>query len=257
MERRGEGPGRLRAGSALGRAATAGRAVRGRDPARGRGSAPGHPRGLGALRALLGKAEREEKPGGVHPCQQRLGPTARPRAVPPPPRSPGPARLRAARLMILHRSGKSRGEVGGGGGKGGGVRGATALLNYVALITKKSLSFLLFAWCKARRRAESSACPGGPLLRARLGLGRGGCGVRGGPCHRPPPSARPGAAARDGGRAGQLQAGIYRWAVDGPIDALSPLLHSMKPFQTRLLQPLLVLPPPPPCAPHLTPPLPP
>lgn len=134
--------------------------------ANGAGASP--PRWVPAHRQRL-RALRGASPGPEPPCRQRtprlsrtaaarLGPGPDPARrlgeLPPPPRTPAPRVSVPLALMILHRSGKGRGGAGGG-------RGATALLNYVALITKKSLSFLLFARCEARWRAKPAPVPEG------------------------------------------------------------------------------------------------
>lgn len=140
--------------------------------------ASGLSEGLSPGRSGRAGSEARGSPGPQRLCPGP-DPARRPGELPQPPRASNPCVSVPLALMILHRSGKGWGGWGAGGG-----RGATALLNYVALITKKSLSFLPFARCEARRRAEPSARPGGlPVLRARCcwrwgGLREPGTGPR-------------------------------------------------------------------------------
>lgn len=147
---------------------------------------PAHRQSLRALRGASpgpGPRRRQRTPRLTRTAaaRPRAGPRTAARGAPAASPRPGPACLGASRPNDIA-------SIGEGPGGAGGGRGATALLNYVALITKKSLSFLLFARCEARPRAESGARPGGlPVLRARRCRGWGGAA-----------GTRHGAAVRDG-----------------------------------------------------------
>lgn len=161
--------------------------------ANGAGASP--PRWVPAHRQRL-RALRGASPEPEPPCRQRTprlsrtaaarpgaGPLPAARGAPDASPHPGPACLGASRPNDIA-------SIGEGPGGAGGGRGATALLNYVALITKKSLSFLLFARCEARRRAEPAPVPEGSRC-----CGPGGAGDWGGGHREPGTRLRCGTAA--------------------------------------------------------------